>query len=97
MFFTKACLEQCKHIMPNALQNIINGKPKLVINFEVDYGSSPFLAKKYFDARDYQNNLVSELKKLEKENKVKILLIQKLVYAGSPVNTRSAIIWEPKY
>ena len=95
--FTKACLEQCKHIMSNALQNIVNGKPKLVINFEVDYGSSPFLAKKYFDARDYQNNLVSELKKLEKENKVKILLIQKLVYAGSSVNRRSAITWKPKY
>lgn len=65
--FTHACLEQLKNFMPRVLQNIIDGKPKLVINFEIDYDSSPFLVKQYFDARDYQNNLVRELKRLEKK------------------------------
>ena len=95
--FTNTCLEQCKHIMSNVLQNILKGKPKLVINFEVDYDSSPYMVRKYFDACDYQNNLVKELKKLEREDKIKVLSIQKLVYSGSPTNRRSAIIWEPKY
>ena len=95
--FTNTCLEQCKHIMSNVLQNILKGKPKLVINFEVDYDSSPYMVRKYLDVCDYQNNLVKELKKLEREDKIKILSIQKLVYSGSPTNRCSAIIWEPKY
>ena len=94
--FTYTCLEQCKHIMPKVLQNILHGEPKLVMNFEVDYDSSPYMVRKYFDARDYQNNFVRELKKLEQEDKIKILSIQKLVYSGTPVNRCSAIIWEPK-
>tara|TARA_B110000438_G_scaffold210725_1_gene202754 strand:+ start:8664 stop:9506 length:843 start_codon:yes stop_codon:yes gene_type:complete len=94
--FTNTCLEQCKHIMPNVLKNIINGKPKLVMNFEVDYDSSPYMVKKYFDACDYQNNLVRELNKLESENKIEILSKQKLVHSGSPVNRLSAIIWKIK-
>ena len=94
--FTKTCLEQCKHIMTNVLKNIVNGKPKLVINFEVDYDSSKYMVKKYFDACDYQNNLVKELEKLELENKIEILSKQKLMYSGTPVNTLSAIIWKVK-
>lgn len=95
--FTYTCLEQCKHIMSNVLQNIIKGKPKLVIHFEVDYDSSPLMVKNYFDSCDYQNNLVRELKKLEKENKIEILSIQKLNYAGTPVNRRSSIMWKLKH
>ena len=83
--------------MSNVLQNILKGKPKLVINFEVDYDSSPYMVRKYLDACDYQNNLVKELKKLEREDKIKVLSIQKLVYSGNPTNRCSAIIWEPKY
>jgi SAM-dependent methyltransferase len=41
VIFTRACLEQLKHTMPNVLKNIITGKPKLVINFEVDYNTAP--------------------------------------------------------
>ena len=95
--FTNACLEQCKHIMPTVLQNIVNGKPKLVINFEVDYESSSYMVRKYFDAVDYQNNLVKELKQLEKNEKIEILSRKPLEFSGTPTNRRSAIIWVPKY
>lgn len=94
--FTNTCLEQCKHIMPNVLQNILKAKPKLVMNFEVDYDSSPYIVRKYFDSRDYQNNLVRNLKKLENQNKLEIISIQKMTYSGSPVNRRSVITWIPK-
>jgi len=93
--FTSSCLEQCKHIMPNALKNIVDGRPKAVMNFEVDYDSSPSMVKKYFDACDYQNNLVTELKKLENENIIRDVKIRKLFYSGSPVNGRSLISWSP--
>ncbi len=94
--YTHTCLEQLKNYMPNVLKNIIDGKPKLVINFELDYDSSPFLVKEYFKARDYQNNLVRELKKLEKQNKVEIISIKKFSLALSPTNRISTIIWKIK-
>lgn len=94
--FTCACLEQLKNFMPNVLKNIIEGKPKLVINFEVDYNSASYMVRKYFDVRDYQNNLVDELRNLEKQKKIEIISIEKLPLALSPVNRLSAIIWKIK-
>ena len=94
--FTHACLEQTKHHIPDILKNIINGKPKLIINFEVDYESSPSIVKRYINALDYQNNLVSELKKLEKENKIEVICIEKLPLSLSPVNRLSVIVWKIK-
>jgi len=94
--FTHTCLEQLKRFMPSVLTNIINGNPKLVINFEVDYDSAPFLVKQYFRARDYQNNLVSELRKLERKNQIEILSINKLRFYLSPTNRPSCIIWKIK-
>lgn len=94
--FTKTVLEQTKNTMQNVLRNIIQGRPKIVINFEADYNSEPLLVRKYFDSRDYQNNLVSELKKLESEGKISIIKKQKLAFAGSPVNRLSVIMWKPE-
>jgi len=94
--FTKEFLEQLKHSMPNVLKNIIDGKPKIVINFEQDYDSSPFMVKQYFNARDYQNNLVRELRKLEKEKKIEIISIKNLPLTLSPIHSLSAIIWKIK-
>lgn len=94
--FTHTVLEQTKNIMQNVLNNILKGMPKIVINFEVNYNKEPLLVRKYFDSRDYQNNLVNELKKLESEGKISIVKIQKLKFSGSPVNRISAIMWKPK-
>ena len=94
--FTSGCLEQCKHIMENALKNIVDGNPKLVINFEVDYDTSPYIVKKYLDSCDYQNNLVKELKILEKKGTIELLSIKKLKYSISPLNRASVIIWKLK-
>ena len=82
--------------MPNVLKNIIKGKPKIVLNFEVDYDSAPMMVKKYFNSKGYQNNLVRELKKLEKQNIVEIISIQKLPLTLSPFNRLSLIIWKTK-
>lgn len=93
--FTHTVLEQTKNIMHNVLNNIIKGCPKLVINFEVNYDDEGLLVRKYFDSRDYQNNLVKELKKLEKLGKISIINIKKMQFSGSPVNRLSVIIWKP--
>lgn len=94
--YTHACLEQLKNYMPDVIKNIREGKPKLVINFEVNYDSEPFLVKQYFKAKDFQNNLVRILKKLQKQGKVEIISIEKFPFAFSPTNRFSAIIWKNK-
>lgn len=94
--YTHTCLEQLKNYMPKVIQNIINGKPKVVVNFEVDYDSAPLMVKEYFKARDYQNNLVSELRKHEKQGEIKILSIDKFSLSLSPMNIVSKIVWKIK-
>ena len=90
--FTHACLEQVKHSMKTVIQNIVDSKPKLVINFEVDYDDAPFIVKQYCNAMDYQNNFVDELKK---NKNVKIISIKRLSLNISHVNIMSAVIWKP--
>jgi len=92
IIFTHACLEQVKHSMKTVIQNIIDSKPKLVINFEVDFDNAPFMVKQYCNAFDYQNNLIQELKK---NKNVEIILIKRLSLNISHVNIMSAIIWRP--
>jgi len=94
--FTHQCLEQCTLFIPNILKNLVNGRPKIVINFELDYHSSPSKVKRYMDYQGYQNNLVSELKKLENQNKIKIISIEKLPLSYNSFNTLSVIIWKIK-
>ncbi len=94
VIFTHTCLEQLKNNMSDVLKNIIKGKPKMIINFEVDYDSEPFMVRGYFDVCDYQNNLVRELRKLEKQKKIEIISIKKLPLALTPVNRISAIVWK---
>jgi hypothetical protein len=96
IIYTNDCLEQLKHYIPTVLQNIINGKPKLVINFELDYDTAPFHVRKFFDSIDCQNNLVRELKKLEKKDIIEILSINKFPINVSVVHNTNAIIWKPR-
>ncbi len=92
VIFTHACLEQVKHSMKTIVQNIIDSKPKLVINFEVDFDNAPFMVKQYCNAMDFQNNLIKELKN---NKNVEIILIERLSLNISHVNIMSAIIWRP--
>ena len=78
--------------MKTVIQNIIDSKPKLVINFEVDFDNAPFMVKQYCNAMDFQNNLIQEL---NKNKNVEIILIKRLSLNISHVNIMSAIIWRP--
>jgi len=92
IIFTHSCLEQVKHSMETIIQNIIDSKPKIVINFEVDFDNASFMVKQYCNAMDFQNNLVQELKN---NKNVEIILIKRLSLNISHVNIMSAIIWRP--
>lgn len=97
IIFTYTCMEQLKNYMRQTLLNIINAKPKLVIHFEVDFNHSPLMVKLYFTMRDYQNNLVNELMRLESKNLIEIIYRKKLSFSASPVNRPSCIVWKPKH
>lgn len=88
---THTCLEQLKHYMPSVIKNIINANPKLVINFEVDYEKCSYFQKRHHDSKDYQNNLIDELK----NNEVNILKREKFNFALKYLNQPSVIIWKP--
>jgi len=91
--FTNTCLEQVKRYMPAVLKNIMDGKPKLVINFEDNFNAAPKLVRRYFNLRDYQDNLVDELKKLEMRDKIS-LEIKDWPLQISPVHYISSIVWK---
>ena len=95
IIYTHTSLEQVTHYIPNVLKNIIDAKPKIVINFEVDYTTSSFWSKRYMNKADYQTTLVQELQKLEKEGKIEIISIKKIPLSISPVNRPSCIMWKP--
>ena len=92
VIFTHACLEQVKHSMKVVIQNILDSKPKIVINFEVDFDNAPFMVKQYCNAMDFQNNLIQELKNNEN---IEVISIKRLSLNISHVNIMSAIIWRP--
>lgn len=92
IIFTFTCLEQLKHQMKTVIQNIVDSTPKLVINFEIDYDSLPFILKRYIHAVDIQDNLMKELKTNPEVNLISSTL---LPYTISPVNRLSCIKWKP--
>ncbi len=92
VIFTHACLEQVKHSMKEVIQNILDSKPKIVINFEVDFDNASFMVKQYCNAMDFQNNLIQELKNNEN---IEVISIKRLSLNISHVNIMSAIIWRP--
>lgn len=87
--FTHVCLEQTKHTMSNVIKNIAQGRPKLLINFEVDYKKEPYLVRSFVDAHDYQNNLIENL-----EKHMRIISRKKLPLSLSPTTRLSCIISE---
>ncbi len=91
--FTHTSLEQLKYYIPNVLKNIINGNPKTVINFEVDYHAESFWTRASIRSKDYQNNVVTELRKLENQKKIKIISIKKIPLSLSSLNRPSVIHW----
>jgi|APSaa5957512535_1039671.scaffolds.fasta_scaffold01075_12 hypothetical protein len=97
--FTHYVMEQLKHSMSTVIENILESKPKQVIHFEptVDLFKNSFrdiTAKAYFQATDYQNNLLTVLKKFENEKKLKIHDYFRLGY-GKPNYEQCLIHWSP--
>lgn len=100
--FTFASLEQLGSNYKNLVNYWMLNKPKMIINIEP---MSEFLSSKklpeylsilYFKKRNYLQNYLNYLKKLEKNNKIKILKKIKTGFGSKFIEGYSIVIWHPK-
>jgi len=94
-------MEQLKYHTEEVIQNILEGNPKQVIHIEPIkelYGNSlrDITSKLYVKCSDYQDNLLTVLKKFESKNKIKIYECQRLGFGVNPWHEDSVIRWMPK-
>jgi len=98
--FTNHSLEQLKHYTPQVINNIVKGKPKQVLHFEpvrelFGFSLYDLVYKQHNAFADYQNNLLSTLKKFESKKLVKITKTERLHFSTNPFNETSFIRWAP--
>lgn len=95
------CLEQIKYNTLQVLEKLIEARPKKVVHFE----PAPELMRwwhprdlaniAYNKLADYQCSLLSELQKLEQQDKVRLLLVERQGFYQLPIQETVCIIWEP--
>ena len=98
--FTHYVMEQLKYHIPTVIENLLEAKPKQVIHFDptVELYKNSFrdvTSKAYFNAADYQNNLLCVLRKFENLKKLKINDNFRLGYGGSANYEQCLIHWSP--
>jgi hypothetical protein len=99
--FSHNSIEQISILPEETIQSIIRNKPKVVIHFEpvYEYRNNDtvlhYLWKKFTEINDYNRNLLTVLKKLEKKGKLKILLQDIHAFGLNAFNPGSFIVWEP--
>jgi SAM-dependent methyltransferase len=100
--FTYYCLEQLGNYMDQVLDNLIKAKPKRVIHIEptreildpsilLDLNSII-----YSHSMDYPSTLIAGLKAREEVQELKILKIEKRVFAPTLRHYPAFIVWEPR-
>jgi hypothetical protein len=100
--FTHNSIEQIRYMPEQTISSLIESEPKAVIHFEPVYEYRDedtllhYLWKRYTEVNDYNRNLLTVLKKFEKERRLKIG-IEKIHALGlNAFNPGSFITWEPK-
>jgi len=98
--FTSHSLEQLRYYTDVAIKSILSGRPKQVIHFEpvpelLGWKLHDIVSKQHNEFADYQNNLLSTLKKFESRGLLKILNIKKIDVAANPFNETTFIRWQP--
>jgi hypothetical protein len=99
--FTYYCFEQLKRGLRGAVDNVLAAAPARVIHFEVTpelWGLGPFdlVNRAYIWSQDYQASLLTSLRALERERRLRVVDVRRLFYAPGPRNDASLICWEPR-
>jgi hypothetical protein len=100
--FTHNSIEQVNFLPKDTVLSLAAASPKVVIHFEPVYEYRDkvsllhFLWKRYTEMNDYNRNLATVLRELEKEGKIEIIFEQ-IHYLGlNAFNPGSIIAWRPK-
>lgn len=99
VIYTSHSIEQIPYLDRSFFEAVIEKKPKAVLHFEPCYelytGNTmvDLMRRRYVELNDYNRNLLSMLKQLESENKIKINELHKNIYSVNPLNPTTVISW----
>jgi hypothetical protein len=98
--FTYLCLEQLKYSTRPVIDGLLESGVKKVIHFEPvpelfsRWRLGDLANRLYLTAHDYQNNLLTTLRMLEKEGRLRITTVSRLNFSPRAVNDPTLIAWE---
>jgi hypothetical protein len=98
--FTYLCLEQLKYSTRPVIENLLDSGLKKVIHFEptpelfTRWRLGDMANRFYIAAHDYQNNLLTTLRILEKEGRLRINAVSRTLFSPRAVNDPTLICWE---
>jgi len=101
LVLTSFCLEQLKYDTAIVLERILSWRPRRVIHYEpvIELFHRTSIRDVfnilYIKHCDYQDSLLSTLRKMEKEKRVRIVHAGRAGYGGQPVYEASCVVWEP--
>jgi len=101
LVYTVASLEQIGDKHTEILNFLLTKKPDICIHFEPihevldENNLLDYLTIKYFEKRNYLKNYLTSLQKLQEENKVEILDVNRLYYGSKFIEGHTVIIWKP--
>jgi SAM-dependent methyltransferase len=101
LVYTVASLEQIGDKHTEILNFLLTKKPGICIHFEPihevldENNLLDYLTIKYFEKRNYLKNYLTSLQKLQEENKVEILDVNRLYYGSKFIEGHTVIIWKP--
>lgn len=99
---TIGVLEQVGSRYEKFMDYLLKNRPELCINVEPLYefydekNIFDYIAIKYHDAVGFLKQYLNELKKLERDNKLEILRIQRMHFGGLYTDGWSYVVWKPK-
>ncbi len=102
LLFTSYVISSC---VPTLADHFVSAmlklNPKRVVHFEPCYEHCQSLnlfdlfKKRYIEINDYNTNLVSLLKKAQREGKIRIIQEIPSVFGSNPLYCASVVVWEP--
>ena len=101
IIFTSYALMYIPLLADQFIEYIISMNPKVCIHFEPCYEHYKddslygMMCKRYIEMNDYNRNLISILKKAEKDKKIEIIEEQKNIFGNNALLPISIIVWKP--
>jgi SAM-dependent methyltransferase len=99
--FSYYCLEQLKYHTAQVIENLLRAGVRRVIHIEPTtellrpWSVMDWINSAYVTRNDYQNNLIRTVRRFEKQDRLRVLNMERLGYAPTPRNDPVLVCWEP--